>query len=53
MSVKALDHRLASGEIETTRDGRKRYISAGALKKFASRNHFDVLSENSKKRKAA
>jgi hypothetical protein len=53
MSVRALDYRLASGEIDTTRDGRKRYISATALRRYASRNHFDVLSDTKKKREAA
>jgi hypothetical protein len=53
MSIRALDYRLFSGEIETTRDGRKRYISATALRRYASRNHFDVLSDTKKKREAA
>jgi len=50
MSVRALVYRLAGGVIETTRDGRKRYISATELKRYASRNHFDVLSDTKKNR---
>ena len=53
MSVRALDYRLASGEIETTRDGRKRYISATALRRYSSRNHFNVLSDSKKREGAA
>ncbi|HEY1160872.1 MAG TPA: hypothetical protein VGE83_09595 [Terracidiphilus sp.] len=53
MSVRALDYRLASGEIETTRDGRQRYISASTLKRCASRNHFDGLTDTKQKREVA
>jgi len=53
MSVRAIDYRLASGELESFRDGSKRYITASALKRYASRNHFNGLIDTEKKRKVA
>jgi hypothetical protein len=53
MSPRALDYRLASGEFETRRDGRKTYITAASLKRYASRNHFSAVNDTKQKRKVA
>jgi hypothetical protein len=53
MSVRAVDYRLASGELESVRDGHKRYITATTLKRYASRNHFSGLIDTEEKRKVA
>jgi len=53
MSVRAVDYRLASGELESVRDGHKRYITAGTLRRYASRNHFSGLTDTTEKRKVA
>lgn len=53
MSVRSVDYRLASGELESVRDGHKRYITATSLKRYASRDHFNGLIDTEQKRKAA
>jgi hypothetical protein len=53
ISVRAVDYRLASGELESRRDGNRRYITASSLRRYASRDHFDGLIEIKQKRKVA
>ena len=53
MSVRAVDYRLASGELQSVRDGHKRYITASSLKRYASHDHFSGLIDTNQKRRVA
>ena len=54
ISVRAVDYALARGEFETRRIGRKNLITAGSLRRYANRNHFEsVCCAEQKERRAA
>jgi hypothetical protein len=52
ISVRAVDYALARGEFETRRNGRRKLITAGSLKRYAASNHFGPVNAE-EKRKAA